>query len=428
MRRWSVLLILLAGLACIHRDATIVVISRPLGAAIWLDGDSTGFVTPQTFPGLYAGYHWLRIGFSDCYCEDTFPLSPKETRTFEVELARRLWKVEDYSSSAAPPAIAPNGTVYAVTGYSPVLRAIAADGVERFQRALPPGSFNSIAIGDNGDVYLKSEQALIAYTSEGESLWSRPAATGGGIALGADGTVYSSGGGWLSACAADGVGIWNAPHSGSLAPSAPAVMQDGRVCVAFQDGLFAFDSAGHIAWACSLSVGDDVNSSLAIGPDGTIYVSQSEGSRLFAVSSSGGMRWNFDTGIYYAPPRPAVDVEGNVYFAAGSSFYALNPDGTLKWRTSTNLGGADGSTPAIGDNARLYCTNSYSLFGLTTQGEVLWQASGSSYGMNHVALADSLLVSGSSYGTFRAYRVTSTGPAQGWPMFQHDARRSGRAE
>jgi hypothetical protein len=48
--------------------------------------------------------------------------------------------------------------------------------------------------------------------------------------------------------------------------------------------------------------------------------------------------------------------------------------------------------------------------------------------MNHVALADSLLVSGSSYGTFRAYRVTSTGPAQGWPMFQHDARRSGRAE
>jgi hypothetical protein len=418
MRRWLVLLVLLAGLACVHRDATIVVNSRPSGASIWLDGDSTGFVTPHTFTGLYAGFHWLKLGFAGCSWEDTFSLNPKETRTLDKELARRLWTTGNIGVCCSP-AVAPDGTIYVVT-YDYRLLALDWSGDTLRSRRLPFNDACALAIGEDGRIYVKSGSMLLVLSPQGESLWSCTTADGGGIALGQNGVVYSSGGSWLNANDRQGVALWSRQTGSSWQPSPPVVGADGMVYVTNSGKLYAVDSAGAIRWTCSLEY--DLGNPLAIGPDGTIYVACY---RLTAVGRSGTARW---ASAQYYPTGPAVGPDGTVYASTVDTIYAANPDGTPRWDAYLD-GYSNRMTPVVSADERVYVAGiSPSLVAFETGGRPLWQVLGGSGSYHNPALVDSTLLVVDSDSRLTAYRVSGAGPAQGWPMFQHDARRSGRAE
>lgn len=418
MRPRLPLVALLVFLACVHRDATIVVNSSPSGAAIWLDGDSTEFVTPHTFTDLYAGFHWLKVGFSDCYWEDTFTLSPKETRTFEKELARRLWNTGNIGICCSP-AVAPDGTIYVVT-YNYKLLALDRSGDTLRSHRLPFNDACALAIGEDGRIYVKSGSMLLALSPQSESLWSSTAADGGGIALGPNGVVYSSGGSWLNACDREGAALWSRQLGSSWAPSPPVIGADGMVYVTNSGKLYAVDSAGAIRWTCVLEY--DLGSPLALGPDGTIYVACYH---LTAVSRSGNSRWASAT---YYPTGPSVGPDGTVYASTVDTLYAASPDGTPRWNAYLN-GYSNRVTPVISENERVYVAGiSPSLVAFETDGRPLWQVFGYGGSYYYPALVDSTLLVVDSYNGLTAYRVSGAGPALGWPMFQHDARRSGRAE
>jgi len=421
MRRWPVLLVALAGLTCIHRDAVIVVNSRPSGAAIWLDGDHTEFVTPHTFTGVYAGMHWLKVAFDDCYWEDTFTVSPKETRTFEPEIAQRIWIAENSLGITAPPAIAPDGTICVVTNNSELL-GYDQSGNQRSNRPLPFSDASAVAIGEDGRVYVKYSSSLLALNPQGESLWSCPVAGGGGIALGRNGVVYSSGGAELDACDSQGVALWSCPLGSSWRISAPVVGTDGTVYVANSSGLHAVDSSGTNYWTAPLDYGGD--DPLALGADGTIYVT---GYSLSAFAPDGNMRWMFtSSGNHYITEGATVGPDGTIYACVGDTLFAVNPDGTR--RRGSYLPGDGQIMPVISDDGRIYmaCDNPM-LAAFDADGKLLWRVSGS-WVKSHPVLADSMLLVIDSHRMLAAYRVSGTGPAQGWPMFQHDARRSGRAQ
>jgi len=96
--------------------------------------------------------------------------------------------------------------------------------------------------------------------------------------------------------------------------------------------------------------GNEVYSSPAIGPDGTIYVG-SKDSKLYAINPDGTLRWTV-SGTYSFDCSPAVGLDGTVYMGANDGYLRAIANGVVKW--AYYLAGAIFSSPAIGTNGTIY--------------------------------------------------------------------------
>jgi outer membrane protein assembly factor BamB len=99
------------------------------------------------------------------------------------------------------------------------------------------------------------------------------------------------------------------------------------------------------------SLGDWVMGSPVIDINGIIYVGANN---FYAVYPNGTLKWSVDyLGISSAP---AIDRDGTIYvgtiYSMPNYFYAFYPDGTLKWRFVT--GDAVYSSPVIGNDGSIY--------------------------------------------------------------------------
>ncbi len=104
----------------------------------------------------------------------------------------------------------------------------------------------------------------------------------------------------------------------------------------------------------------------AIGTDSTIYVG-SHDSNLYAINPDGTLKWKYTTGNTIES-SPAVGTDGVIYVGSNDNkIYAVNPDGTLKWSYPTN--GDVVSSPAVGTNSTVY-VGSYDgkLYAITKDG------------------------------------------------------------
>lgn len=94
----------------------------------------------------------------------------------------------------------------------------------------------------------------------------------------------------------------------------------------------------------SFDAGASIQSSPAVGPDGTIYFGCDSG-EVFALAFDGALRWSFKTGGAIAA-SPAVAQDGTVYVASTDRvIYAFHADGRLKWLQSP--GNAMAASPAV---------------------------------------------------------------------------------
>jgi outer membrane protein assembly factor BamB len=87
----------------------------------------------------------------------------------------------------------------------------------------------------------------------------------------------------------------------------------------------------------------------ALGADGAIYI----GSNFFyALHPDGAIRWRFER--VFTGSSAALGADGTIYFGTWIPRYliALNPDGTLKWFFET--GYEVYSSPAIGADGTIY--------------------------------------------------------------------------
>jgi len=141
---------------------------------------------------------------------------------------------------------------------------------------------------------------------------------------------------------------WSAPHE--------IVIEPGTSCL----------------WRLRLAAGFGfyLASSPAIGPDGTIYIGSTD-SALYAVNPDGTLKWRFLTGGWVRS-SPAIAPDGTIYIGScDSSLYAVNPDGTLRWRYVT--GGCVSSSPAIAVDGAVYFGSDDSYFyALNADGTLEW--------------------------------------------------------
>lgn len=130
-------------------------------------------------------------------------------------------------------------------------------------------------------------------------------------------------------------------------------------------GLSPYDTShvdGTVIW--SFDTGAGIEASPVVGADGTIYVG-THGNNLHAVNPDGTEKWRFDAGdpVYDELwntskgilSTPAVDKDGTIYFASLSNFlFAVNPDGTEKWRYPVHRFTNIWSSPGIGTDGTIY--------------------------------------------------------------------------
>jgi outer membrane protein assembly factor BamB len=162
----------------------------------------------------------------------------------------------------------------------------------------------------------------------------------------------------------DGTILWSFQTGGGI-ESSPAIGEDGTIYVGAHDGyLYAVTKEGSEKWKTRVGTpkikpgyghNTSILSSPAIADDGTIYIA-SRDQYLFAISSEGTEKWRFPVeGCFDTWAAPIIGKDGTVYFPSSMpnpGLYAINPDGTEKWRFSagTNMF----NSPAIGKDGTIY--------------------------------------------------------------------------
>ena len=92
-------------------------------------------------------------------------------------------------------------------------------------------------------------------------------------------------------------------------------------------------------------------SSPAIARDGTIYFGSKDG-YFYALNPDGSLKWKFGSESEIGN-SPSISLEGIIYFGSyDNHLYALNPDGSLKWKYRAK--GYVFSSPAIARDGTIY--------------------------------------------------------------------------
>jgi outer membrane protein assembly factor BamB len=282
--------------------------------------------------------------------------------------------------------IGPDGTIY-IGNFAGNLMALHDPGsgptLELRWRFHPPGASSlhgTPALGRDGTVYLSFTKGLSSPNEASAALYA--------LSAPASGTEAQA--------------TWTVDLGPGQHGSSPTLGPDGTIYVTNGAGkLFAVAPDGTVKWTAQ--TGPVLVASPALGPDGTVYCPSMDG-KLYAVApptggaKEGSVRWAFDFGQHLGP-TPLVTVEGGrggrdgigsgasptvardgmVYVGANNSnFYAVKPDGTLKWLYeaereqagiwSTAALSADGSTLYFGANqGGVYALN-------REDGKLRWQS------------------------------------------------------
>ena len=141
-----------------------------------------------------------------------------------------------------------------------------------------------------------------------------------------------------------------------MVQSSPAIGSDGTLYVGSNDSyIYAINPDGTLKWKFKTIKEIDITSPL-ISSDGTLYVGSSDG-YLYALNPDGTLKWKFKTDgwIRYSP---AISQNGTIYVVSDGNFYiyAINPDGTLKWKLRMTL---INTHPVIGSGETIYLSGNF---------------------------------------------------------------------
>jgi outer membrane protein assembly factor BamB len=262
---------------------------------------------------------------------------------------------------------------------------------------MPNGIFSGPVIGENNNIFFGSYYVFgdefYSYTPDGEEVWvyqtGNGRATQSGVIIDSSGTIYfGSRDSCLYALNPDGTLKWSYNTSGAIIQEIiPNIDLHGNIYVTnFKSALtdegelYSIKQDGTLKWHVTYETGFTFKSP-TISPDGnTIYIPARD-SNLYALNLDGSIKWKFSCGNI--PTGVMVDSDGNIYLIPNQFpqfFYSIYPDGNIRWMYQLPLGGAVNAIPTIDFEGNLYaivrdstCCPYYPiLFSLNYEGELRW--------------------------------------------------------
>lgn len=164
-------------------------------------------------------------------------------------------------------------------------------------------------------------------------------------------------------------------------PYTSVLDKSGNIYLAFPDGtLTAIDPDGNTKW--NIHMGDKINAGFTIGPDDTLYFSS--GKTLYAISSSGILKWTFNADNMIAFPA-VLDNQGNTYIVTKKDnfLYAIRKDGSLCWQVHINN---ISTQPSVAHDGTIYIAARDSMFyAINSEGSLRWKREIYGRNVNQVA-------------------------------------------
>jgi outer membrane protein assembly factor BamB len=147
-----------------------------------------------------------------------------------------------------------------------------------------------------------------------------------------------------------------------------------------------------------------------------------------AVDTGGKQVWLYSN-VEGAVQTPVIGADGTIYFGTETGrVYALNPDGTRKWRV--RLDGAIIGGPTVGADGTVFTYGAYGgkVSALDAEGNLLWSFTPDSSIFSAPTLApDSTLYVGTGGGILYGLDAGTTLGSGPWPTSGHDSRRTSNA-
>lgn len=232
------------------------------------------------------------------------------------------------------------------------------------------------AISPKDVVYFGSESAFMyAFNEDGTQAWkfgsrcsiysNAEVAPSGNLYFGEYCGHGATDGGYFTAITSSGSLLWEiaTPAGGPVWSSAVANPTETAVYIGCYDSkLYALNTKdGSTLWTVPMC--GAVFSSPALAADGTIYVGAGStgipcpagATYFYAVNPDGSIKWKFlpSAAATSCQSSPFVGPDGTIYFGCSDNyFYALNPDGSLRWKYQT--GGEVVSDPIVAADGTVY--------------------------------------------------------------------------
>jgi len=208
------------------------------------------------------------------------------------------------------PSIGPNGMIYGVATNG--LYAFNPNGTQAWDVAA--NYAGNLALDGNGTLYVPNGSDFEALDAiSGVETWSESSPLSGDLyfpIVSHSGLILDYGGSGSVAYNASGTNLWSLSFGGygNLAVTSNGTTYTG------DSGLNAYNSSGVLLWS---QADYQIASNLALGGDGTIYFCTAQGSLCAAHPGTGAILWS-----YKLFTRGSVEVEGGQHVAVG-------PDGTI---------------------------------------------------------------------------------------------------
>lgn len=203
---------------------------------------------------------------------------------------------------------------------------------------------DTIYFGTSGQ---ENAKKIYAIDSNGKLKWTYPidSALDSDIKLGQNQRIYFTTETKLYSLDKTGKNIKT--YSIESKSNAPAIAKDGTVYVCSKEGLIALDKDLNRKWVYQIKTGLK-RCDPAINPDaGTVYFPANNENKLYAVNNDGTLKWKSD--IFWAESSPSVAKDGTVYIGTADPnfkddnsckpiekgngvFFAFTPEGKEKWR------------------------------------------------------------------------------------------------
>ena len=209
---------------------------------------------------------------------------------------------------------------------------------------------------------------------------------------------------------------WEFPTGGTIYSSV-TLASDGTAFIGSGDNkVYALNTDGTLKW--EYETGDWVDTVPALSPDESAVYVGSWDNKLYAINAvTGALSWSYETGNYLLA-SPAVGADGVIYFGSNDNFfYALSPDGTLKWEYFLESDDTVliHSSAAIGEDGTIYFgAHDGKLYALNPDGSFLWsyQVAAGLNGENSIISSPALDEDGNIYfgaGSGAFYSLDSSG-------------------
>lgn len=267
--------------------------------------------------------------------------------------------------------IGQNGTTYIAAGMTGVYALDSATGQMKWLW-VPENTGHETwiefppTVAADGTLYVTSENDyLYALSKDGKVLWKflsdhlhTP------VSISPDGTTlhFISENGFVSALnRSDGSLKWKQQLGNKVYATGrriPVVYDSaGNLYFAWISTVYSMTASGQVRWSVNVGNKGPYMVGPAVSDDGTLYFVYVQ--NVIAVGMDGKVKWQYTLGKSAFDRTPAIGTDGTAYIGAEDGFvYALNPNGSLKWKqqyaNTTGWGGGIKSNILVDARGTLY--------------------------------------------------------------------------